>query len=437
MNPDNLPARASSKQQFRKSVVVVNSRANGPLTLVQRKIMNSWLLHAVKTPPDSTGWWTISVAETCEDIGFDSKNTQHLKQAADEIGQLKFDWDVFGDEKRDYIYKKSSLFPEIEIFNRSNTLYFRFQISSEVREKVLDPQIFSIIDMHIVRNFRRAYALAIWEHCIRSTKFGTTKPLDWKNFRDAILGVSSDSKSYQQYKFFKSRILKECIEEINTVSEHSIDLVEIKKGRSVEKIYFSVKRRDGKDESQETSLPEGATIMLGRMINFGIPQAEAKQLLSNYGEDSIGAAIEYTSKRINKARLPKLESAAAYFKGALQKGYAAVIEESEKQHPSKSAAKKEEKKASLDLPTLFARHRRNSAKVIFDEIDQAEKEALIERYNCQQDKTTLKWGKRKNRAVELAFLDWMALDMWGVAAPDEILAFGSEVIAGKHQDLLQ
>lgn len=229
---------------FRKAVQVIHSKPKSPLTLLQRKLGNLWLKHAIETPADRDGWWALSIKGMAERIGFDSNNRQYLKESAEALMRVVFEWDLMAPESRRIQWRASVLFPEIEIHGDA----IRYQVSSQIRERLINPDIYAMIDMNVVRRFRRAPALAIWEFCLHFEVDGRSAEVEWEIFRDMVLGESPESRTYQEYKFFKSKVLKPAVTEINATSNHVIDLVEAKIGKRVSTISFQIARKPGGEE---------------------------------------------------------------------------------------------------------------------------------------------------------------------------------------------
>lgn len=396
---------------FRKAVQVVHSKPKKPLTLIQRKIGNAWLRHALVTQPDSQGWWETNLRQLAGDIGFDSNNRQHLKEAAEALMSIVFEWDVIAPAARRALWKASVMFPEVEL--HADTV--RYQFSSQMREALLNPEIYALIDMNVVRKFRRGSSLALWEHCVRYEKIGTTGEVEWRLFRDMILGEDKDNKTYQEYKFFKSKVLKPAIAEVNTTSEHVVELFETKVARRVTTIRFTIKRK--KTASTDTA---ETLELVAEVTKFGVPLSEAKRMVKTNGADAIKGAIAYTKDRIADRKLTKLGNPAAYFRKALDNRYAS----------DKGTAAPEAHKPQIDIRAAYDSKRMAEADGYFRELDPEDQSGLLEQYNQQQPIETLRLvGKKKpGKAAQAAFFAWLANATWGEPTAEELLAFAQTLI---------
>ncbi len=411
---------AETPNAYRKAVQVVHSKPRAPLSLLQRKLSNAWLKNAVETSVDAEGWWTINVASMTEDIGFDSHNREYLRNSALELMRIVFEWDVIAPEKKRVLWKASVLFPEVEI--RGDRI--RYQISSQLRERVLNPDMYALIDLNVVRKFRRASSLAIYEHCIRFVTLGHTAEVEWEKFRDIALGESAESKSYKEYKYFKQKVLKPAIAEINSESDITVELREQLNGRRIEKLLFLVEKKSAQVEAEPAD--EKQLELVGEVVRIGVPQSEAKKLVKQYPADEMKAALDYTRKRSNDKKAQKLENPAAYFRQALTHKWGLVDDielkgEAKRPRPAVTGAPSVEE--------AFALRQMETATGYFKELDVADQDELIHRYNEGQPTPALQIKKSKStRASQTAFFKWLALDTWGPPTPSELLQFAQELL---------
>lgn len=405
---------------FRKAVQVLHSKPQSPLTLLQRKLGNAWLKHAIESAPDEDGWWELSIVALAEDIDFDSNNRQYLKDSALALMRIVFEWDVMAPTAKRVPWKASVMFPEVEIHSDK----VRYQLSSQMRDRMVNPEIYAMIDMNVVRRFRRASSLAIWEFCVRFEKLGRTAEVEWQKFRDMTLGESADNKTYQEYKYFKSKSLVPAIAEINAESDHTVALCEGKIGKRVSVIWFEVARKTIAEPGQDD---ERVVEVIGEIVKMGVPKSEASRMTKNHTVDEIRAALEYTKRRINDKKLAKLENPAAYFRQALANGYAAVEDASS---PAAKTSDKGQGKA-VDLREAFASHQNEQAEQYFNTLDTEDQAAAIERYNAFQQSSTLQIKKKPSRVAQAAFWRWLAKETWGEPTADQLLAFAQDMLASK------
>jgi hypothetical protein len=410
----SLFASPEAPDAFRKAVQIVHSKAKQPLTLLQRKLGNAWAKHAIENTPDEQGWWELRIRDLAIDVGFDSNNRQYLKESAEALMRIVFEWDVISTSPK-RPWKASVMFPEVEI----HADIIRYQISSQVRQLIVKPEIYALIDMNVVRRFRRASSLAIWEFCVRFEKIGQTAEVPWEDFRDMILGETAEAKTYQEYKYFKAKVLKPAIAEINSESNLLVELVEAKVGKRVAALRFQLQK---KVEAQG-NVDDGRVLeLVGEMVNLGVLQSEARRLSKDHAAEEIKAALDYTRRRMADARAGKLDNPAAYFRHALQHRYA-MPAATGKASPTPAAPRVDLREAYLESQLVEAEH-------YFRELDPEDQAALVERYN-EQAIGPLKLKKRTTKASEAGFRRWLIMDTWGEPSPQVLLDFAQQMLAAR------
>lgn len=402
---------------FRKAVQVLHSRPKSPLSLLQRKLGNAWLKHAIEHPPDAEGWWEIGIKDLAAVVGFDSHNRQYLKNAAEALMRVVFDWDVIATAERKVQWKASVLFPEVEVLSDA----VRYQFSAQMRELLIHPEIYALIDMRVVRRFRRAASLAIWEFCIRFERIGRTAEVPWEKFRDMMLGEDSGKTTYREYKFFKAKVLNPGIAEINALSHHTIGLVETRIGRRVAGIAFLVSRRPEPDAAPITPLD---LERVGELVRLGVPQSEARKICRDFAPERIQGALAYTKRRMADGKAARIDHPAAYFRKALSAGYApAAAPEGGAAPPAAGRPR------GIDLRAAHAAQRAGEAARYFAELDPGEQNAIIDRYNATQTAAPLRLDKRAGKLAQAGFFRWLAGETWGEPSAEELLEFAQGLLS--------
>lgn len=407
---------------FRKAVEIVHSQPKAPLSLVQRKMLNALLKNAVAKDADEKGFWEINLRDLEFDIAFDSKNREHIKEAARALMRVVFEWDVMAPDKRKGHWKASVLIPDVELHPE----VMRYQISSHLHDLLRKPEIYALIDMVIVKKFRRASSLALWEYCTRYERLGITAEADWRKMRDMIVTDAAGTTTYEQYKYFKDKVLKPSVAEINAVSRHVVELVERKVGRAISTIRFKVELKPG--EAGTASDAEVQDLdLLGDIAKLGVPMSEAKRLMRGHGPASLRAALDYTRKRLGDKKAQPLNNPAAYFRNALAHNYASS-DASEASPVGQAAQPAKASRPKVDLKEALLVQRMQEAEGYFRELDTGDQQELMKRYNDQAS-VALRLGQKPKKAAEMAFRRWVALDVWGEPSPEDLVEFAQQTLA--------
>ena len=416
-------------EPYKKAVEVLHSKPRSPMSLMHRKLLNAWLKNALEGEPDKDGWWDLSIMQMCNDIGFDSHNRAHLIEAARELMSIVFEWNVLGDgqgEQQSKNWKASVLFPNVEL----TPAVIRYQINEQLQEKVLNPEIYALIDQRIIRQFRRATSIAIYEFCVRFKRLPRTPAVAWEALRDMIMGKSAGAKSYKQYKIFNDKVLKPAVAEVNTVvADLEIELQQVYSGRKVQGLYFILRKRDP-ELAMAFDSPDELTDTAA-LVSLGLPQSEAARLVKTHRHDEIEAAIDYTRRRMSAKNKQPLENPAAYLRRALAEKWA-VVDDAHKPAKTSAAPKTRDQTTELELACQALRDK--DAESYFYELDAAEQQPLIDEYNGQQTLAPLriKTSGKQTKASTGAFFRWLAMKTWGEITPDVLVKYASELLFSKR-----
>jgi hypothetical protein len=401
---------------LRKAVQAIHiAPKSGKLGLQQRKMFSSLIKNAIKqdaVEPDRTSF-SITIGALSQDSGLNSNNTQYVKETINSLISTVVNWDYLAADKT-AVWRASGLLAGAELQHA----VLKYSFSEQIRGELLNPEIYALIDMRIAREFRRAHSLALWENTVRYEGIGITAKIPLSKFRDLILGQDRSAQSYQEYKLFKSKVLMPCIREVNELSDHLLELIEHKAGRTVEAVQFKVTRK----QSMEVQNPDGRNdALVDEITKLGIPRSEARKMLGQYGEQRVRSALAYVANRSAKKNAAPVDNVAAYFRKALSHGY--VL-------PDAPASKSRELEAppqrrQVQLRDKYLVQKMADAREYFGELEIDDQTRLIERYNETVDAKNLKLSlpKKPSKLAETGFFRWLVLDTWGEPSADELLEF--------------
>lgn len=405
---------------FKKAVQIVHSKPSAPLSLLQGKLSNCLLKNALDTEPDKEGWWTISIMEMGGAIGFDSNNRAYLRNSALELMKIVFEYDVISKSNTRVLWKASVLFPDMEI----QESVMRYQISGQLRDRVLNPDMYALIDLNVLRRFQRSASIPIYEHCIRFINLGKTAVVQLETFRDIVLGANSGAGSYKEYKYFKQKVLRPSIVEINTLSEITIELVEGKIGRSVDSIHFLVKRKP----SSEVTSPRSDEIIkiTDELVQFGLSAIDVRRLVKQHTPNELRAALEYTRKQ------SRVDNPLGYFRKALENGWG-IVDVEPPIEVKLSATDPADKGAKKSIEDVYRVHQIKEAQSYFNGIDGDDQDLLVTQYNEQQTTASLKFKKeRQTKIAQTGFFAWLVTEKWGTPTSDQLLEFASVMLSNRE-----
>ncbi|MGS0894456.1 RepB family plasmid replication initiator protein [Burkholderia stagnalis] len=404
---------------LRKAVQAIHiAPKSGKIGLQQRKMFSSLIKNALRQEAFEPGRtsFSISIAALSHESGLNSNNTKYVKDTVNSLISTVVNWDYLAAD-RSTVWKASGLLAGAEL----EQSVLKYSFSDQIRSELLNPEIYALIDMRIAREFRRSHSLALWENTVRYEGIGITAKIPLPKFRDLILGQDKASQSYKEYKLFKSKVLVPCIQEVNEVSDHTLELIEHKSGRSVEAVQFKVTRKQSTDTVEDGDVKNEA--LVDEVAKFGIPRSEARRLITQYGVQRIKAAVAYTLNRTTKKNAAPIDNVAAYFRKALTHGYAL----SEGQGAETAAPAKESAQSKQEqIRDKYLAAKVEEAGAYFRELEIDDQTKLIERYNetvAGSRDLTLSPKKKASKLAQTSFFRWLALDTWGEPTSDDLLEF--------------
>jgi len=246
-------------------------------------------------------------------VGFDSNNMAHLKDAITELTQTSIKWDVVG-SKKGSSWKISTLLAAAKIEDGVCT----YEYSSMLRDELYDPDKWTRINLAIQRKFTSAYALILYENCVRFRTLRTTGQWKIDDFRK-LLGVD-DMPSYSAFRVLNDKIIKPAVKEVNRHSDIIIKPYFTKNGRKIATIRFTIQ-----DNNQTTlfNVEEADDIMQSpaykELRDRGMSKVFSRKAVLDFGEDYIfeqlGIADQYASQNSD------IESKQGLIRQAISEGY--------------------------------------------------------------------------------------------------------------------
>ena len=228
-------------------------------------------------------------------------------------------------------------------------------------EKLYHPDIYSKINLSVVRDMRSAHALVLYENCYRFIDLGHTPWWDVETFRK-IMSIE-DVQSYQEFKSLNRNVIKPAVAEVNKLSNIQVELETRQKGRTVTGLRFLLKPNPqlsliGMDEEDEVSQSKAYKAL----VQEGISKTLARSWALEHPEDYILSKVELA--RVQAASGKITSSKAGFLKAAIQEDYRSALDvERERQRSIDEArAQKRMKEAELEelrenLRTLEATYR--------------------------------------------------------------------------------
>ncbi|MFM0069262.1 replication initiation protein [Paraburkholderia aspalathi] len=281
--------------ELRKHVATVH--VSGELSLLERKIVNVLLLNAFddlltrKTHRLPVGLLSMT-------LGFDSKNTDALKRALLKIMSTPVSFDLLHEGGK----SEWGASPLIGYAGIKNGIC-SYEYSDWLAQKFANPDIYTLININVQRQFSGGYALALYENCLRFRRTGSTGWIPVEIWR-RLLGA--DASMYDQFKHFSGEVIKKAVKEINQVSNICVTPEYRREARRVVQIRFLVEDNPQGSVYDETEREEQKAIRQSdsfkRLTALGIGDRLAISWIQQEPERALQTAI-YVEERASRKKI--------------------------------------------------------------------------------------------------------------------------------------
>lgn len=318
--------------EIKKHVGAVHVR--GALSLLERKVSNVLLLNAYDELDDpSVVEHTIQLPVLSDVVGFDSKDSKLLKEALRALVDYKIEWNVLGDGGGEEEWGVSSFLAAARVERRTGTCTYSYP--APLRRQLANPQIYARINLSVQTRFASAYALALYENCVRFRKVGSTGFLALDTWR-GLLGV--EDGEYEEYKYLNKRVFKPAVAGVNAHSDIRVKMETRKENRRVVAVKFLVSEAPGGLQADPSDVAEalGAAVLPDpkalapepsellapvqmKLVEFGLSEAQALDLSTEFDADRVGRNLGYVEAKL--AAGDDVKNLAAYTVAAVRGDY--------------------------------------------------------------------------------------------------------------------
>lgn len=327
---------ALRRETVKKNVAAIH--ISGKLTLLQRKLSNVLLLNAYDALTTAQTH-TIDARTLAMMVGYNSNDFDTLRASLRALAETVAEWDMLDEQGRQE-WGVSSLLSFAKLKNG----VCEYAYSPALAQKLYDPKIYALINVHIQRNFSSGHGLALYENCYRFVRTGSTGWWTLEVFRK-LMGVDG-SDYYTSFKHLNAKIIKPAVSEVNKSSDILIEPEFRKKGRSVTDIRFLIQRNPQKamfeidDSDGVRNIPVYKTLR-----KQGVSDRLARQWISEHGEEYVQQKLDYVKGQGD------VKSTVGYLSAALKEDYKAPVKETPAPPSPKALAaarQREEEKARED-----------------------------------------------------------------------------------------
>lgn len=356
--------RIGEPTEARKPLEVIDIQlTNKPISLLQHKIYNVWVAFAQATvDAERVRIFEFPLVEVMELCGYASHNRAVFIDAAKELLDLRVEYaslerwappdDATGRPQQLDRWRgpaaKAKLAPAkwaaaqlvafIEIDSANARM--RIEFPEVLRQKILRPDFYRVVDLRKQQLFTSRPGLALYEYVLRFAGEKATPWLDWQDYSILLSGGIEPHKTYREF----SKVLQRAVEQVNAHHDtHSVTIEVTKRGRAVAKLRIAISPRTGVCIRSEMEPDPDIVQSMGAL---GVAAAAARDLARGHTREYLAAQIAYV---VRQQRKGKVQMPGAYLRTAIATNYASYSPNSAAQtSPPKPAAASAD--ASTPLP---------------------------------------------------------------------------------------
>lgn len=361
---------------LKKHVGAVHS-ASG-ITLLQRKIANALLYNAygfLKTKETHE----IKISQLSELIGYNSRDSKQLKTALIKLMSTVIEWNLIDKERNIGIWSASSIIADAQI----DGSICRYSYSPTMRDLLHNPQMYAVIDLKVQERFKSAYALALYENCIRFVKIPGEPQTPWIPMQDFRRLMGIEDGKYKDFKDFKKRVIKIAVEEVNAYSPINLNVEYRQSAGKVEEIKFFIEKKEESTEALPSVVLESPAADLNPSMDsladdlkatFGLTQKAADKLIEVYGDSSVIAKVEMIMGSASY-KAGKIKNLAGYLTRALEDGYSqAPVMAADSVAPTVSAD------AIFEIRKKYDRYVEKAVYAFYMNLEEKEQRSLLKQF---------------------------------------------------------
>jgi len=294
------------RETVKKNVAAIH--ISGKLSLLQRKLSNVLLLNAYDALTTAQTH-SIDARTLATIVGYNSNDFDTLRASLRALAETVAEWDMLDEQGRQE-WGVSSLLSFAKLKNG----VCEYAYSPALAQKLHDPKIYALINVHIQRNFSSGHGLALYENCYRFVRTGSSGWWSLETFRK-LMGVQGSSY-YESFKHLNAKIIKPAVAEVNKSSDIVITPEFRKKGRAVCDIRFVIQENPQMamfqiDDSDGVRNLDVYKALRGQ----GVSDRLARQWIAEHGEVYVMQKVTYMIGQ------GQVKSSVGYLSAALRDDY--------------------------------------------------------------------------------------------------------------------
>jgi hypothetical protein len=415
----------------------------GKVTLQARRFFNVLLRFAQANGTPAPGqYYRIPLPTFLQDAVFESRNIAYVLDVLNGMMSTVVNWgdtpEKFKGTKANWKGATLLAFAELDKAPTGSTLVFDLHPELRKQFSASEPFAYAKVSLELNAALSSHASLALYELGERylTSPGGTSKKDHWRSWVAPLTGnpLLVDTT---EYKYFYRDVVKPAIAEVNaSQKKFIISLIVEKVHRKVETLQFEVRRcvndRPAEPPAPLAGIAVACLPLVGRMLQWGIRQATAEDLLRAHGPVRIQRALEYTQDRLEKIKSP-----GAYLKKILSSvEFDNVLVPVPHTAPPTVDNVPTSRPVSQSLMSAFIAAKKQEARKVFEECSAADRANLFQEFEVERlpkcgELYRQRWNEfivaspnsRPPPFLEHPFLEWLSKSN-SHANPDEVLQWG-------------
>ncbi|MFG6638223.1 replication initiation protein, partial [Sulfitobacter sp. 1A12126] len=273
-----------------------------------------------------------------------------LKAAIKGLMETVIEFDVLDDDGQE-LWEAMVLLPYARL--KGGICTYRYEPS--LAEKLYHPDVYSKINLSVLKEMKSAHALVLYENCYRYVDIAHTPWWDLSVFRKLM--AVDDLASYKQFKLLNRAVIQPAMREVNELSNIQLELETKRKGRSITDLRFLIRPNPqlsliGMEAEDDITRNPAYKALLDE----GIAKALARAWLLEHGEEYILEKIDLVRSQAASGKIKS--SKAGFLKSAVEKDYRNENKEKKKVLAASQAAKASRQTLEGKLEALKAAQKR-------------------------------------------------------------------------------
>lgn len=326
-----FPTEASEQPRTLRKAVTTLAIASQTesLTRTGRLAYNVMIYKAQNQDADAEGGYSAPLSEIIKDFDSTTRNSTRVRSYIEQMCTTLVRWfplaqsDAEGQASLEGIPPSDptadgrvfTLMSEARFERRSGEQWVQWFYPPSIRDMIVEPRRWAQLDIQEMSQLSHYAGLALFEIIgrYRDVPGGLSNrapPAFWVQ----VLRPDPERTKPREWRKFKNETLKPAITEINQRTTLDVEIIEERRGRTVDWVQFKVRRREMARNVSPVDLS-----LAERAHTLHIKERDLDQLIEEYGEPKVEHLIGVMERRAKaQPASPPIKSSIAYLKKSLR-----------------------------------------------------------------------------------------------------------------------